>query len=90
MLSALQRVLRESYDNDTKVVHSTLVLEVNTETVNYLRNSSWWCEVEYTVLDDSTVHMVQGEPVTLNFLGYRFETSHSIDTENSKKGEYIF
>ena len=51
----------------TGVIESTLTLQLNTETISYLENTKWWCQVEFTILDDPTVHTVVGDAVALRF-----------------------
>ena len=47
------------------MIESTLTLELDTETFPYLQNTNWWCQVEYTILDDPTVLIVKGDPAAL-------------------------
>ena len=49
----------------TGVIEPTLTLQLNTETISYLENTKWWCQVEYTILDDPTVHTVLGDAVAI-------------------------
>ena len=67
LLSIVQRVLSKPYDRVTKVIQSTLMLEVNLRNIFGAEDSAWWCQVEYTILDDSTIHTVQGEPVRFSY-----------------------
>ena len=62
-----QSVFTKPYDKSTGSIESTLTLELDTETLSYLQNTKWWCQVEYTILDDPTVLTVEGDPAAITF-----------------------
>ena len=63
----LQSVFTKAYDKNTGSIESTLTLELRTDTLLYLESTKWWCQVEYTILDDPTVLTVEGDPAAITF-----------------------
>ena len=56
-----------AYDSDTGVIESTLILQLGEEPMPILRGTSWWCQVEYSILDDETVLTDVGDKVALDY-----------------------
>ena len=56
-----------AYNSDTGVIESRLILQLGEEPMPILRGTSWWCQVEYSILDDETVLTVVGDPVALAY-----------------------
>ena len=56
-----------AYDSDTGVIESTLILQLGEEPMPILRGTSWWCQVEYSILDDKTVLTAVGNKVALSY-----------------------
>ena len=49
------------------MVESTLTLKLGKEPLPILASTSWWCQVEYSILDDTDVLTVVGDPVPLHY-----------------------
>ena len=67
ILYPLQNVFTTSYNQETGMVESTLTLKLGKEPLPILASTSWWCQVEYSILDDTDVLTVVGDPVPLHY-----------------------
>ena len=56
-----------AYEKSTGVIESTLILQLGEEPMPILRGTSWWCQVEYSILNEETVLTVAGDPVALDY-----------------------
>ena len=56
-----------AYEKSTGVIESTLILQLGEEPMPILRGTSWWCQVEYSILDDETFLTAVGDPVALDY-----------------------
>ena len=68
MLPLLQSVFTREYHKRIGLIESILTLELRTDALQYLESTKWWCQVEYSILDDPTVLIVEGGKSSLLFV----------------------
>ena len=54
-----------AYNSVSGVIKSTLTLKLNKKRLPMLNGTSWWCQVQYSILDDETVLTDVGDKVVV-------------------------
>ena len=66
-LYLFQSVYISAYNSVSGVIKSTLTLKLNKKWLPTLNGTSWWCQVEYSILDDETVLTGAGDKVVVSY-----------------------